>query len=302
LSFIVECVNNDAMNVTLDQARTLDAFARAGTLQAAAKRLHKGHPAVLYALKQLEQQTGLSLFDRSGYRTRLTPEGDAVLRHCRALLEVERELAATCAVLQSGWEPVLRVVFDAIVPLSPFLEVVRRVRAERAPTRVMLSVDSLGGVETRFEAEQAQVMVTVLPPQPGPSLSVRALPKLKARLVAHRTHPLAKLERVTRDQLAEHVLLTVRGSDPRLQLATADLDTQSTVHLSDFHAKKSAIVGGLGFGWLPDWLIEKELSRGELRPLKLAQGAVHVFEPRVVTRGTLGKAGSALLDQLTLGR
>lgn len=286
------------MNVTLDQARTLDAFAREGTLQRAAKRLHKGHPAVLYALKQLEQQTGLELFDRSGYRTRLTGAGEAVLRHCRQLLEAERALEATCAVLQSGWEPVLRVVFDAIVPLEPFFDLVREVRQSHAPTRVMLSVDSLDGVASRFEAEKADLMVTVLPPQPGHSLRIHPLPRLKARLVAHKQHPLARQSRVTRDDLAQHVLLTVRGSDPRLQLATAELDTQSTVHLSDFHAKKSAILKGIGFGWLPDWLTAKELHSKELVPLKLAQGAVHTFDPRVVTRGQLGHAGTALLESL----
>jgi DNA-binding transcriptional LysR family regulator len=283
------------MNLTLEHARTLDAFAREGTLQGAAKRLHKGHPAVLYALKQLEAQTGLALFDRSGYRTRLTAAGDAVLKHCRALLEAERALEATCAVLQSGWEPVLRVVFDSIVPLSPFLELVRLVRAQQSPTKVMLSVDSLSGVEARFEAEQAQVMVTVLPTADLMGRSVHALPKLKARLVAHRKHPLAKSGKVTRAQLSQHVLLTVRGSDPRLQLATADLDTQSTVHVSDFHAKKAAITEGLGFGWLPDWLTQKELARGELKALAFSEGAVHVFEPKVVSRGALGRAGTALI-------
>ncbi len=286
------------MNVTLDQARTLDAFAREGTLQAAAKRLSKGHPAVLYALKQLEQQTGLELFDRSGYRTRLTPAGDAVLKHCRVMLEAERALIATCTVLHSGWEPVLRVVFDAIVPLSPVLEVVKRVRAAKAPTKVMLSVDSLAGVETRFGAEQAQLMVSVLPNSQLEGLTVHKLPQLKARLVAHRTHPLGKQQKVTREELREHVLLTVRGSDPRLQLVTAELDSQSTVHLPDFHSKKAAIIAGIGFGWLPEWLIERELSKGELKPLKLAQSAVHIFEPRVSTRGKLGPAGSALLEQL----
>lgn len=286
------------MNVTLDQARTLDAFAREGTLQAAAKRLHKGHPAVLYALKQLEQQTGLALFDRTGYRTRLTAAGDAVLRHCRVMLDAERALEATCTVLHSGWEPVLRVVFDAIVPLTPVLEVVKLVRASKAPTKVMLSVDSLAGVEARFGEEQAQMMVFVLPSAQIEGLTVHKLPQLKARLVAHRSHPLSKRARVTREELSEHVLLTVRGSDPRLQLVTAELDTQSTVHLPDFHSKKAAIVAGIGFGWLPEWLIERELAKGELKPLKLAQGAVHVFEPRVATRGKLGPAGSALLEQL----
>ncbi len=286
------------MNVTIDQARTLDAFAREGTLQAAAKRLHKGHPAVLYALKQLEQQTGLELFDRSGYRTRLTSAGDAVLKHCRELLAVERSLQETCTVLQSGWEPVLRVVFDAIVPLTPVLEVVKRVREKKAPTRVILSVDSLSGVESRFVSEQAQVMVSVLPVTQSEGLTVHKLPRLSARLIAHKSHPLAKLQNVTREHLAEHVLLTVRGSDPRLQLATAELDTQSTVHLPDFHSKKSAIVAGIGFGWLPDWLIEKELARKELVPLRMPRGAVHVFEPRVAIRGRLGLAGDALLGEL----
>jgi DNA-binding transcriptional LysR family regulator len=253
---------------------------------------------VLYALKQLEHQTGLALFDRTGYRTRLTPAGDAVLRHCRVMLDAERALEATCTVLQSGWEPVLRVVFDAIVPLTPVLEVVKRVRAAHAPTKVMLSVDSLAGVEARFNAEQAQVMVSVLPSAHIEGLTVHKLPQLKARLVAHKSHPLSKRPRVTREELTEHVLLTVRGSDPRLQLATAELDTQSTVHLPDFHSKKAAIVAGIGFGWLPEWLIERELAKGELRPLRLAQGAVHVFEPRVTTRGKLGPAGAALLEHL----
>lgn len=139
-------------------------------------------------------------------------------------------------------------------------------RAAKAPTRTLLSVDSLDGVASRFEAEDAQLMVTVLPVDASPSLEVHRLPKLRARLVAHKSHPLSRLKKVTRKALAEHVLLTVRGSDPRLHLATAELDTQSMVHLLDFHAKKDAIVAGLGFGWLPDWLIERELQRGKLSP------------------------------------
>ncbi len=82
------------MNVTLDQARALDALARHGTFAAAAEMLHKGHTAVLYALRTLEEQTELVLLDRRGYRTRLTPAGERVLEHCRKLLAAERELEA----------------------------------------------------------------------------------------------------------------------------------------------------------------------------------------------------------------
>lgn len=286
------------INISLDQARTLDAFARAGTLQGAARTLHRTHTAVLYAMKQLESQAGLALFDRSGYRTKLTPAGDEVLRRCRGLLSAEQALIDTCRVLQSGWEPLLTVIFDAIIPLEPVLEVVRALRDAHAPTRVRLTVDSLDGVEQRFERDEAQVLISILPVRLE-GLTQVSLPKLDARLVAHRRHPLAQLKRVTREDLAEHVLLTVRGSDPRLQLSTAQLDEQSQVHLSDFHAKKAAIVAGIGFGWLPDWLIHRELRRGELVALRLQQGSVHSFEPRLAHRGRLGPAGQLLLKQLT---
>lgn len=286
------------MHVTLDQARALDAFARTGTFQAAAKELHKVHTAVLYALKQLEVQTGLSLFDRSGYRTRLTASGEQVLAQARKLLDAERELVAACAELKSGWEPVLKVVVDAIFPLAPVLEVVRRLKQKKAPTRVQISVDSLSAVEQRFEAERANVMVTVLPPSLS-DVEVRALPRLKARLVAFKGHALAKRKTVTTADLAGHVMLTVRGSDPRLQLATRALDQQSTVHLPDFHSKKAAILAGLGFGWLPEWLIDEELSRGTLVALPLKEGASHAFAPILATRGSLGPAARELVDLVT---
>ncbi len=286
------------ISLSLEHARALDAFARAGTLQGAAKALHRTHSAVLYAMKQLETQTGLALFDRSGYRTRLTPAGDEVLRRCRTLLDAEQALVDACQVLKSGWEPLLTVVFDAIVPLAPVLEVVRALRERQAPTRVRLTVDSLDGVEQRFLSDEAQVLISVLPVRLE-GLTVVALPKLHARLVAHRRHPLAKLKKVSRDDLSRQVLLTVRGSDPRLQLATAPLDHQSQVHLSDFHAKKAAILAGIGFGWLPDWLIDRELRGGELVALKLSQGSVHSFEPRLGYRGQLGPAATVLLEHLT---
>jgi DNA-binding transcriptional LysR family regulator len=145
------------------------------------------------------------------------------------------------------------------------------------------------------------MVISVLPVRLA-GLTVVALPRLEARLVAHRRHPLAKLKKVSTDDLAQHVLLTVKGSDPRLQLPTARLDEQSQVHLSDFHAKKAAIVAGIGFGWLPDWLINRELRQGALVALKLQQGSVHSFEPRLAHRGQLGPAGRLLLERLTSRR
>lgn len=288
------------MNVTLDQARALDAFARHGSLQGAAAALHKSHTTVLYALKQLEDQASLVLFDRRGYRTKLTPAGARVLDHCRRLLDAERSLIAACTEMASGWEPRLRIVFDGIYPAAPLLSAIGQLRQEGAPTRVEVNVDFLGAVEARFNAGAADVMVGVLT-SPAPGVRVHRLPRLSARLVAHRSHPLAKeKKRLATADLARHVLLTVRGGDPRLGLVTADLERQSAIHLGDFHAKKAAIIQGIGFGWLPEWIAAREIASGVLVPLRLAEGSTHAFDPKLCIKADASGRASERFVELVL--
>ena len=290
------------MHLSLEQARALDALARHGTFVAAAKALHKGHTAVLYAVQSLERQTGLTLLDRRGYRTRLTLEGERVLTHCRRLLAAEQELLVACAELKTGWEPSLRVVFDGIYPAEPLLRTVGVLRARGASTRFHISAEFLTGVEEAFEREGAQLMVSLLPPRAGGLVAIH-LPELHAHLVAHREHPLARRRRapLREEDLAQHLLLTVRGSDPRLHLSTGALEQSATVHLNSFAAKKEAILQGLGFGWLPEHLIAQELRRKELKVLALAQGSLHTFHPRLYHRAgvALGPAAAGVVEALT---
>lgn len=289
------------MNLTLEQARALDALARHGTFAAAAGHLAKAHTAVLYAVRTMEEQTGLTLLDRSGYRTRLTPEGERVLVHCRRLLESERELLAACTELRTGWEPTVRIVFDGVYPAETILRAVGALREEGATTRFHVSADYLTGVEDRFEREGAELMISLLPPRLEGLVSID-LPQIPALLVAHRAHPLArKRGALAEEALAADLLLTVRGSDPRLQMHTEHLEQRATVVLNDFSAKKTALLQGLGFGWMPTYLIERELKRGELKVLKLGHGSTHAFRPRLHHRAKarLGPATERVLEALT---
>lgn len=291
------------MHLTLDQARALDALARLGTFAAAAKVLGKQHPAVVYSVKQLEAQTGLALLDRSGYRTRLTRAGERVLEDCRRLIAVERELEATCHAIRTGWEPQLRIVFDGLFPASEILRHVAPIAAPRTPTRVEVFAEFLSGVEAAFARHDADLMVSVLPPQ---QLQLVAMPlaPLPAHLVVARGHPLAKAKRVTAEALAAQPLLTVRGSDPRLQLSTARLEPHSTIHLNDFHTKKDALLAGMGYGWMPEYLVDKELARGRLVRVAWSGANTHLFRPHVYHRAdrSLGRAASAVVEGLRAGR
>lgn len=288
--------------ITLEQARALDALDRAGTLTAAAALLRKGHTAVMYALRQLEAQTGLDLLDRRGYRLRLTAAGRRVLEGCRDLLAAEAALVAACHQMRTGWEPALRVVFDGIYPDEPLLRAVGAVVAERAPTRLHVSAEFLGGVEAAFERDHADLMVAVLPVTRGDGLVATRLAPLVARLVVGAGHALARARGTLDDSaLGEHVLITVRGSDPRLELPTAGLERRATVDLNDFHAKRAAILAGLGYGWLPEHLCAAELADGRMRAVRYGRGTEHRFAPRLYVRSGVrpGPATRRLIEALT---
>ena len=285
----------------MEQARSLVALAQQGTLVKAAAALHKKHTAVIYALKSLETETGLKLLDRSGYRVQITPAGKRVLEQCERLLEVEQELDTLCHELRTGWEPRLCVVVDGVFPTEVVLRVVGEMTREQLPTRVEVYVEFLSGVEEAYHEREADLMVCVVPPA-NTTIRSLVLPSIRAHLVAHKKHPLAKANHLLSiEDIESSVLVTVRGSDPRLEMSTAGLKVRSMVHLNDFASKKIAIMQGMGIGWLPEYMIETELEKGELVHLRWPGSSTHVFYPKLYQRRAnrlLGKAAGRMRDAL----
>lgn len=293
-------VHTAEMHVSLEHARALDALARLGTLEAAARELHKSHTSVLHALRGLEAQTELELLDRRGYRLKLTGRGLRVLTHCRKMLAAEQELVHACQEMKTGWEPTLRIVFDGVISSGPLLEAVGGLVKAGAATRIAVSGEFLGGVEEAFEREEADLMITVLPPR-REGLVGKKLQPIRAFLVAHRAHPLARIRSaLTLRDLDPHVLLTVRGSDPRLELPTEGLEPRGAIALADFESKKRALMAGIGFGWIPEHVAAKELAKKELRLLRFVGGHEHTFSPRLYHRAghRLGRAAKRVADAL----
>lgn len=289
------------MSLNLEQARTLDAIGRLGSITEASQELHKVHSAIIYTMKSMEEVTDLKLFDRSKYRTQLTADGHRIWQECLKMLEAERNMEYVLRHLRSGWEPYLRIVFDGLLPFAPMMVALRNLEKHRAPTKVIFYSDYLAKVEEVFEREKADIMLSVLPPEPS-NLKVQKLPQIKAILVAHQDHPLVQGNRHTwgLEDLREHTFLTVRGSDFRLQLSTTKLEESSQFHLGDFNSKKFALLNNLGYGWMPEYLIKKELENKTLRPVRWSGKNTHQFQIYLSHRGESkqGRAGQILVSEM----
>jgi len=93
----------------LKQARTFVTVAELGTVSKAAVRLRTAQPALSRQIMELEQELGLSLFDRVGRRLLLTGEGAQLIAGCRVLLNCAGAIAEQAQLLRHGDAGVLKV-------------------------------------------------------------------------------------------------------------------------------------------------------------------------------------------------
>src|ERR671922_1580378 len=114
--------------LTLDQLRTFVAVAESGSFRAGAGRLSRVQSAVSHAIGNLEAELGVALFDRSGHRPVLTPEGRALLADARAILLKMDALRARARGLGEGVELGLSIVVDTLFPIAVAGAALRRMR------------------------------------------------------------------------------------------------------------------------------------------------------------------------------
>jgi DNA-binding transcriptional LysR family regulator len=286
------------MHLDLEALRALDAVVRHGGFARAAIQLHKVQSAVSYQIRKLESQLGLQLVDRDGYRVRLTPAGEAVLAEGRRLLVQADHVEAVARQFTTGWEPRLTVILDGILPLEPTLAALKTLADERVPTRIQVKVEYLRGVQYRFEQDDADLML-VKDHEAQPTLHAEALADIECVLCVAASHPLATARAVSLADLHEHVELSVQDSsgqgDDRHMFGG-----ERVFYMSGFVPKKQALLMGLGFGWMPMYLVAEELKARTLRELRFVGGSRYRFTPLLVHRidRPLGRTGMRLAELL----
>ena len=133
---------------SIDQLMVLLAVEEEGSFTAAARRLGRATSAISYAIDTLEQQLGLSLFDRGTTRKpRLTREGEAIVSEAKAVAFSVETLRARVRGFLDDLEPEVSLVVDSLLPLDRLTRLLREFN-DRFPTvPVRLLVETLGGVE-----------------------------------------------------------------------------------------------------------------------------------------------------------
>jgi DNA-binding transcriptional LysR family regulator len=288
---------------TLDQLRVLATLKEAGSFGAAAARLHRAQSAVSYAVRTLETELGIALFDRSGHRARLTPAGEAVLGKGREVLDKAGELEALARELRGEWEPRLTLLMDGMLPVHYVLPRLAPFTGGGLPSQLHLRVELLGGVLDALERDRPDVAIA---PVDLVSLleayACETLGEIVMLPVVARAHPLARLRPpVPLEVLRRHVHLIVSDSTRhRVPMDAGLIGAEQRWNFPDFATRLEGLRAGLGFAWMPTYLVEADLRRGKLVPLTVEGRAPVRYQMGLLRRERppLGLAGRMLLDSL----
>jgi len=255
--------------LSLDSLLLVDAVARRGSFSGAADELGRAPSAVTYAARKLEEDLDVLLFDRRGYRARLTPAGEELLREGRQLLAAAEDLRRRVQRVARGWERELRIALDSVVPFSRLLPLIGEF-CGTAPTQLRVSHEVLGGTWDALASGRCDLAIGASAggsqATHGAGHRTRPLGEAQFVFAVAPTHPLAAVTApLTAAQMRGHRQIVVGDTSQRLAPRAAGLlGAADTITVPSMADKIAAQAAGLGVGYVPLHLVRELLARGEL--------------------------------------
>lgn len=258
--------------LTLDQMRAFVAVVENGSFRAGAERLSRVQSAISHAIGNLEAQLNVALFDRSGHKPALTPEGRALLADVRAILIKVDAMRARARGFGEGLELSLAVAVDPIIPTAIVATALADLRNRYPSVSVALSTAPLGAAAHAIMQGNCALAVTTadFPEAEIEAEALGALPPFVA--VCAVSHPLAAggVERWSAAALADHLQILVADPSPVTQGQTYGVLSPGTWRVADLATKLELIRAGIGWGNLPLWMVERDLGEGRLCRVRAA--------------------------------
>ncbi len=258
--------------VTLDQWRTLQAVVDHGSFAQAAEMLHRSQSSVSYTVARMQKQLGIPLLRIEGRKAVLTDAGEMLLRRSRQLVTQASQLEELAHHMEQGWEAEVRLVVDAAYPNARLIRALTEFMPKSRGCRVRLREEVLSGVEEILKDGTADLAITALDITGYLGAELGTVGFIA---VAHANHPLHQLQRkLSVQDLQSQMQVVVRDSGQRQPRDAGWLGAEQRWTVGSLATSVAFVSSGLGFAWLPQHMIERELAEGILKPLPLIQGSI----------------------------
>jgi DNA-binding transcriptional LysR family regulator len=258
------------MHITLRQLQVFEAAARLGGYTRAAEALHLSQPAVSMQIRQLEEQSGMPLFEQIGKKIHLTDAGRALYRHAQGILAQVREAQQEFEEMRGVRRGQLDITIASTANYF-------------APKLIAAFCQRHPDVKITLDVSNREQILKLLADF-GKDLAIMGRPPEDAELVAHPFmenplvivappgHRLAGKSHLPITEVAREPFITREpGSGTRMaaerHFTSHGINFESVMEMSSNEAIKQAVQAGLGLGVVSIHTLEMELALDRLRIL-----------------------------------
>jgi DNA-binding transcriptional LysR family regulator len=286
------------MAFSFRQIRYFVAIAELGSLSSAAKELNVTPSSITVGIHDLEEGLACRLFDRHARGMELTVKGRQFLRHARSILDSVADARRSLEEDAAPVEGTLNLGVTTLVAGYVLAELLARFRHAFPGPAVSIIEDSREDLEHLLVGGELDAAAIILPSggqsQALQSVVIDASPY---RLWMALGHPLAKLNRITAQDLADapHILLATDEIAETAEIRWRRMGIRPNILLRtrSVEAVRSLVATGAGVAVLPDvayrrWSLEGD--KVEARPLADAVPAAQV--------GVVWRRGAAMSPAL----
>ncbi|BFM21528.1 LysR family transcriptional regulator [Gilvimarinus japonicus] len=261
----------------------LRAVEQAGSLTAAAERLHLTQSALSHSIKKLEQQLGAPVWEREGRQLRPTQAGQYLLGLAGRLLPQLEHAEDVIARMAAGERGVLRIGMECHPCYQWLLKIVGPYLTAWPGVDVDVKQQfQFGGMAALF-GHDIDLLVT---PDPlhKPGVEFTPVFDYEQVLVVANHHPLAQQDFVRPEQLVGEVLISYPVPVERLDIfshfmlpAGVAPRSHKTIETTDILLHTVAV--GRGVAALPRWLVAEYAERLPIKAVSLGEQGIakHIY-------------------------
>ena len=261
--------------VTVKEKSVLDLnlmaiFARvveAGSFAEAARRLATTRSVVSKAVSRLEVALGARLLNRTTRHLSLTEIGASFADHCSRMLQEAGEAERLVESLNSEPRGILRVCASVAFGTLHVAPALAGFLARHPALRIDLSITDRW-VDLAEDGYDVSIRVTNDPP---PNWVARKLAPVRRKLCATPEYfQRHGVPRTPGDLAAHNCLDYTRSGEQgrwlfRGPAGEIAVPVTGTLHVDDDEALSQAVLGGLGIGLLPTFIVGRDIQQGKLQ-------------------------------------
>jgi len=261
--------------MTLTELKYIVAVARERHFGKAAEACYVSQPTLSVAVKKLEEELDLKLFERSANEVTVTPLGEEIVRQAQSVLE---QAAAIKEIAKRGKDPLGGpLTLGIIYTIGPYLlpDLVRQMIAHTPQMPLMLQENFTVKLLEMLRTGEIDCAI-LAEPFPDAGLAVAPLYDEPFLAAVPYNHPLAAKEQVTSDELKNETMLLLGSGHcfrdhvlevcPEFARFSSNAEgIRKSFEGSSLETIKHMVAAGMGVTLVPRLSVPKEALAVKLR-------------------------------------